>query len=99
MARAGLTIAQIKKAGIQSETPSSPPMQKQLDVHTRQIDSMLQIMLLGFVVIIIMVGTIIITVFLDYKNSVDQLHRDQYDFLNKRIENLESISTETAKLK
>lgn len=51
------------------------------------------LMLVGFFILLVMVATIIIMVLLDYKNSSDKLHRDQYEFLNLRMGRLENIAT------
>ncbi len=57
------------------------------------------LMLLGFFVLLVMVASIVVIVVLDYKNSASQLQRDQYEFLNKKIDNLENISTKSAKFR
>ena len=50
------------------------------------------LVILGFFVLLVMVATIVVMVVLDYKNSSEQLHRDQFDFLNFRLEKLEQVT-------
>ena len=52
----------------------------------KKIDDIASLVRFGFIVLLIMVATLVIGAFYDYKHSVDQLRNDQYQFLKERIE-------------
>lgn len=61
------------------------------------------LMLVGFFVLLVMVATLILSAFTDYKNSVseyrdlvNQLQNDRYQLLQERISFLEFLSTSSA---
>lgn len=59
----------------------------------KQLDRMYELMLLGFIIILVMVAGLVLTVVLDYKNSADELHQEQYEFLEQQIQSLKTTPT------
>ena len=102
MAQLGITTQQIHTAE-ETNTPSGL-YQKQLDTHTKQLEQMTTVVLLGFALLLVMVATIVMSGFWNYQNSVDnlnnsvkQLQKDQYQFQQEEINFI--LSTSSAKLK
>lgn len=83
---------------------------KKIDTHDRELKRMLDLLLLGFAILLVMVGTLVWTAFTDWRhseeNAMNQLHdgrynllQQQYQFQQKEIEYLRETATSSAKTK
>ncbi|OGG53457.1 hypothetical protein A3C20_04295 [Candidatus Kaiserbacteria bacterium RIFCSPHIGHO2_02_FULL_55_25] len=82
----------------QSAQPSGPgdSMHETVKQHSAHLEKLDQVMLAVVVVLLVMVGTLVITVFIDWKNSYERLS-DKIDSIQNQGNSLKTQITNTEK--
>ncbi len=108
MAFLGITKEQLKKAEKNTTTPTDPVVET-LRSHRKQIDLLWAVLVTGFIILLVMMGTLIWTAFTDWKHSAEEtkkqiqddrynLLQQQYQFQQQEMDNIQNTCTTSAKI-